>query len=177
MSREVLAAAELVRSTAQLTGTKFVLAESCTAGRMAASIAAFPGVSAHLCGSFVVYRNASKSHWLDVPTSFLDDPQHGPVSAVVTQILAEKCLLKTREAEVAFAITGEIGPGAGPKDGLVFCHAAERGSGRCWAARHQLERPTPQNAEDIDARLARLNEATAYALRALASFLKVEAAQ
>ncbi|MCA9159342.1 MAG: CinA family protein, partial [Planctomycetales bacterium] len=59
---------------------RLVLVESCTAGRVAATLGELPGISQWLCGSLVVYRNASKSAWLGVPDSLLDDPQQGPVS-------------------------------------------------------------------------------------------------
>ncbi|MEZ6136283.1 MAG: CinA family protein [Pirellulaceae bacterium] len=81
-------AQQLRDAAVQLDG-RLVLAESCTAGRVAATLASFPGISNWLCGSFVVYRCDSKSRWLGIPTKLLDDPQIGPVSEQVTELLAQ----------------------------------------------------------------------------------------
>ncbi len=52
---------------------RIVCAESCTAGLVSATLAAIPGASKFLCGSAVVYRNATKTNWLHVPAELLDD--------------------------------------------------------------------------------------------------------
>lgn len=149
---------------------KLVLAESCTAGRVAATLAMLPGISQWLCGSFVVYRNGSKTAWLDVPASLLDDPQVGPVSSHTTRLLAAAALQHTPEAKVAIAVTGDVGPGAAAAtDGIVFVAGAVRRNARsldlsCTEQRLELKSCAPRDAEDIQARLARLDEATRLVL-------------
>ncbi|MEM8735377.1 MAG: CinA family protein, partial [Planctomycetota bacterium] len=64
-----IAAIELaaqLRDQLEQADCRIVLAESCTAGGISATLANLPGVSNVLCGGFVVYRNASKEGWLDV---------------------------------------------------------------------------------------------------------------
>lgn len=91
-------------------GLRLVLAESCTGGLAAGTLAQIPGVSEVLCGSFVVYQTAVKSHWLGISPQLLDDPAVGPVSRVVTEQLAIAALRLTPPATIAAAITGHLGP-------------------------------------------------------------------
>ncbi len=150
---------------------RIVLAESCTAGRIAATLSVLPGISQWLCGSFVVYRNASKTAWLGVPESLLDDPRFGPVSREASRALASAALQHTSEADWSIAITGDVGPGASPAtDGMIFlaCAAREQTTPRPENAREEricLAAPAPRDAEDIRARLTRLQEATEHALQ------------
>lgn len=154
---------------------RLVLVESCTAGRVAATLGELPGISQWLCGSLVVYRNASKSAWLGVPDSLLDDPQQGPVSASASRWLARAALERTPEANLAVAVTGDIGPHAPPAtDGCIFLAAATRvaptgksGSTSPTADSIQISEqqlrlvaPAPRDNLDIAARQARLEEAT-----------------
>ncbi len=173
---------------------RLVLVESCTAGRVAATLGLLPGISQWLCGSLVVYRNASKSAWLGVPGSLLDDPQQGPVSAAASRWLARAALERTPEAGLAVAITGDIGPHApSATDGCIFLAAAlrldqaeayaenpARNSPIAFAARIserqlRLAAPAPRDNTDIAARQARLEEATlatlSFALSQLTAFL------
>lgn len=149
---------------------RLVLAESCTAGQVAAALAWLPGISQWLCGSLVVYRSSSKHDWLQIPSLLLDDPQIGPVSSQVSRLLAEAALQHTPDAHVAVAVTGDVGPGAAPAtDGCLFLAAAQR-SGAYLARttaeqRLQLAAPAPQDAGDIPARQARLAEATQHVLQ------------
>lgn len=104
---------------------KVVFAESCTAGLASATLARVPGISEHHCGGVVVYRNQTKQAYLRIPATVLADP--GPVSGLVTELLAKGVLAKTPEADVAVAVTGHLGPRA-PQgmDGLVFVALAIR---------------------------------------------------
>lgn len=157
---ETLRLAIELRDEMRARNLKLVLAESCTAGRVAAALACLPGVSEFLCGSFVVYRSASKSQWLGLASSILTDPEIGPVSAIASQLLASAALEHTSEANLAIAVTGDIGPGAAPQtDGKVFMASAWRDQ---HANAHQvdLRRPAPRGQNDIAARVARLDEAT-----------------
>lgn len=150
---------------------KLVFAESCTAGRLAATMGQIPGISNLLCGSFVVYRNASKSKWLEIDHSLLNDPSVGPVSALVTRLLAESALIHTPESQVALAITGDIGPGVLPeKDGRVFCCVKFRGVHPLESST-RLEAAPPKDTEDFKGRIARLDETTRWAFQFLSKCL------
>ena len=152
---------------------RLVLAESCTAGRVAACLAVVPGISQWLCGSLVVYRSATKTAWLSVPRQILDDPQQGPVSPIATRLLAEAALRQTPEADWAVAVTGDVGPGAPPAtDGKVFVASRYRPAGleAEWAGHQrqlQLAAPAPHDTADLPRRLRRLDEATQLVLQFL----------
>lgn len=156
----------------QRQGKRLVLAESCTAGRVSAALSSIPGVSQWYCGSFVVYRNDSKSKWLGIPTSVLEDADLGPVSQRTSNLLAEAALAKTPEADFAVTVTGDVGPGA-PRatDGAIFMAFASRHSNICHELHEQLINPPPSRLTDLDARIRRLDEATqrvlAFAIRQL----------
>lgn len=104
---------------------RVVFAESCTAGQVAATLAAVPGISQFLCGSAVTYRNGTKATWLHVPCLALD--RYGAVSLVVANRMAVGVLENTPEADLSLSITGHLGPGApNNQDGLVYVGAALR---------------------------------------------------
>jgi len=95
------------------------VAESCTGGLIASSLARIPGISDSLCGSFVVYRELSKQKWLHIPASLLK--KKGAVSQEVAAQMAHSALRRTPEADMALAITGHLGPTASPQnEGIVF---------------------------------------------------------
>jgi PncC family amidohydrolase len=101
------------------------MAESCTAGRVAASLGKVPGISRYLCGSLVTYRNETKTAWLQIPDSTLSDP--GPVSETVARLMVEGALKLTPEAQLSASVTGHLGPQAPSGfDGLVFIGIAQR---------------------------------------------------
>ena len=107
------------------TGRRLVLAESCTAGLVAASLGRVPGISRHLCGSLVTYREASKTSWLGVPPPVL--LRHTAVSEAVARLMASGALTVTPEADLAASVTGHLGPDAPPEqDGLIYVGVAER---------------------------------------------------
>ena len=118
---EAARAAKLLRKQA----VKIVLAESCTGGLVAAALAGIPGISAHLCGSAVVYRVGTKSAWLGIPEALLEDP--GPVSESVATAMATRVLERTPEANLAVSVTGHLGPDAPPgQNGLLYLGVACR---------------------------------------------------
>lgn len=111
----------LARSNKQL-----VLAESCTAGLVSATLGAIPGISRSLCGSAVVYQEATKTSWLHVSRELL--LEHGAVSAEVAKAMAAGALDMTPHADLAAAITGHLGPNAPPEqDGQLFVALQLRG--------------------------------------------------
>jgi nicotinamide-nucleotide amidase len=146
---------------------RLVLAESCTAGLVAAELGQIPGISEFLCGSMVVYRTPTKTAWLGISTAILENPEIGPVSAQVTAALAEAILTRTPEATVAAAITGHLGPGSpAALDGKVFCAFARRndsGFSTKWRG-YQLAAPAPIDNEDLPGRSARQKEAAGLLL-------------
>jgi PncC family amidohydrolase len=104
---------------------KVVFAESCTGGLVSATLTRIPGISDYHCGGMVVYRNATKRAYLDIPPKLLADA--GPVSREVAGLMARRVLTKTPEADLALAVTGHLGPGApAGLDGLVFVAIAAR---------------------------------------------------
>lgn len=121
----------------QQSNTRIVFAESCTAGLCSATLGSVPGISEHLCGSAVTYRNDTKMQWLGVSRNALSHA--GPVSQIVAQQMASGALERTPEADLAVSITGHLGPDA-PEDidGVVFIGVADRG-GEPSAIRHQLQ--------------------------------------
>lgn len=106
---------------------KLVLAESCTAGLACATLGKFPGVSNHLCGSFVVYRPLQKQNILNVPASLIEE--FTTESKEVVDWLAKEALTLTPEANWSGAIVGHLGPSsADGKDGLIWISIYGRSS-------------------------------------------------
>ncbi|MEL6312088.1 MAG: nicotinamide-nucleotide amidohydrolase family protein [Pseudomonadota bacterium] len=106
---------------------QLVLAESCTAGVVAATLAQVPGASRWLAGSMVVYQEATKSAWLGVDRETLE--QVTAVSAPVAHQMVSGALQQTPHATLAAAVTGHLGPNAPAElDGVVFIATCRRGS-------------------------------------------------
>ncbi len=147
-------------------GHRLVLAESCTAGMLAALLGQIPGISEHLCGSFIVYRTQTKADWLAIDPELLASSQHGPVSATVTSRLAVAALERTPEATVAAAVTGFLGPQSAPdSDGLVFCSFVMRtnqNASRTIALR--LTSPSPTDEMDLAGRRTRQLQAAEFTI-------------
>ena len=107
-------------------GEILVLAESCTAGLIAATLARVPGMSRRLAGSFVVYQIESKVAWLGVHASAIE--QHGVVSQEVAAAMATRALHSTPHATIAMSITGHLGPEAPAElDGVAWLAIVSRG--------------------------------------------------
>lgn len=96
---------------------RLVLAESCTGGLLASLLSEVPGVSDHFCGSFVTYRNNSKTRWIGVKPSTLK--KHTAVSAKTAEEMVRGALNRTPEATIAASVTGYLGPKGEPV-GQVF---------------------------------------------------------
>ncbi|MDZ4684244.1 MAG: nicotinamide-nucleotide amidohydrolase family protein [Planctomycetaceae bacterium] len=131
MDDPAFAAAQLVAQQLGARRMRLVLAESCTGGLVAATLARIPGISGWLCGSAVVYRLDTKQQWLGVPTELFHPPGPGVVSREVAEAMARGVLSRTPEAQVAAAITGHLGPNApADQDGLIWmCVAMQRDDG------------------------------------------------
>jgi len=107
-------------------GDVLVLAESCTAGLIAATLARVPGMSRRLAGSFVVYQIDSKVAWLGVSADVIQ--QHDVVSREVAASMAAQALDRTPHATISLAITGHLGPDA-PREvnGIAWLAIGRRG--------------------------------------------------
>lgn len=109
------------------TGDVLVLAESCTAGLIAATLARVSGMSRRLAGSFVVYQTASKTAWLGVSADTIQ--RHDVVSREVAESMATEALNRTPHATIAMSITGHLGPDAPANmDGVAWLAIARNGS-------------------------------------------------
>ncbi len=119
------AASNLARRLEE-TRTGIVFAESCTCGLVAATLGEIPGISRWLCGSAVVYQEATKTAWIEVPERVI--ATFGVVSAETAVAMAAGVLARTPHAELAVSVTGHLGPNAPPElDGVVYAAAAFRG--------------------------------------------------
>lgn len=102
--------AEVVAAALTARGETLALAESCTAGRLAAWLGGVPGASAFLMEGAVVYSNAAKVRTCGVSPADLD--AHGAVSEPVARQLAAG--IRARAGTTwGIGITGIAGPGGG----------------------------------------------------------------
>jgi nicotinamide-nucleotide amidase len=132
-------------------------AESCTGGLLAERLTAIPGSSRYFLGGAVVYSDALKTTFADVPAELV--ATKGPVSAEVARALAEGIRIRTG-ASLGVSITGIAGPGPGAPGpdaqkpiGLVYIALAsvhdtqvkefnllgDRERIRWWASQNALE--------------------------------------
>lgn len=88
-------------------GETVAVAESCTAGLLAARFTEVPGASAWFAGGFVVYGEAMKTRLLGLDEALVK--RHGVVSEAVAVAMAESARDRTG-ASYALSITGEAGP-------------------------------------------------------------------
>ena len=132
-------------------------AESCTGGLLAERLTAVPGSSRYFLGGAVVYSDALKTTFADVPAELV--ATKGPVSPEVAHALAEGIRARTG-ASLGISITGIAGPGPGAPGpdvqkpiGLVYIGLADahqtqvkefnlfgdRERIRWWASQNALE--------------------------------------
>ena len=131
-------------------------AESCTGGLLASRLTGVPGSSRYFLGGAVVYADALKTVFADVPHELVET--QGPVSEPVARALAEGIRTRTG-ASIGVSITGIAGPGPGTGAdegkplGLVYIGLADaegthvktlnlmgdRDRIRFWATQHALE--------------------------------------
>ena len=86
------------------------VAESCTGGMIAQRITQVSGASRSFLGGAVVYADALKTAFADVPPELI--AQHGAVSAQVAEALA-KGIRKRTGATLGLGVTGIAGPTGG----------------------------------------------------------------
>lgn len=102
------------------------VAESCTAGKLGASLTDKPGSSQYFIGGVMTYSNESKIRLLNVSADTLDT--YGAVSEQTAKemALSVKRLLDT---DISLSITGIAGPGGGTTEkpvGTVFIGLADK---------------------------------------------------
>jgi nicotinamide-nucleotide amidase len=132
-------------------GEALAVAESCTAGLLAARITEVPGSSAWFAGGFVVYGTAMKTRLLGLDPALVE--QHGVVSEAVAVAMAESARDRTG-ATYALSVTGEAGPEPatpGVEPGTVWIGLATPDSAtarlfRFPAGRERVRRFAVQNA-------------------------------
>jgi len=111
---------QIVSYFLQMRNLRLAVAESCTGGLLAERITSVSGSSRHFLGGAVVYSNALKTEFADVPTDMIE--RHGAVSREVAIALAEG-IRERCHADVGVGITGVAGPAGGTEQkpvGLVF---------------------------------------------------------
>ena len=144
---------------------RLVLAESCTAGLISATLAVVPGISAHFCGSSVVYRERTKKQWLGVDSEMLR--RWTAVSQQATAAVTQGVLQQTDEATLALGITGHLGPDAPPDlDGQIFIAIWSRGTGQLTDVTATQEKLL------MDQRVDRQQESVQRALSLLKMWIK-----
>jgi nicotinamide-nucleotide amidase len=132
-----------------LAGHRLGLAESCSAGLLAARITKVPGASAYMAGGVVSYADEAKVDLLGVDPALIAD--RGAVSPEVAEAMAIGALERFG-ADVAVAITGIAGPGGGTEDKPVgyVCFNARLADGSSIARDPVI----PGGREDIRERSA-----------------------
>jgi nicotinamide-nucleotide amidase len=113
-----------------LTDATVAVAESCTAGLLAARLTERPGSSAYFLGGGVVYSNEAKTLIAGVPAELI--ARDGAVSVSVAQALA-KGIATRLDAGYGVGITGIAGPGGGTPEkpvGLVCISVFSAADGR-----------------------------------------------
>jgi competence/damage-inducible protein CinA-like protein len=93
-----------------LDGRTIAVAESCTAGLLAARLTERPGSSAYVTGGVVAYSNEAKTSLLGVDPGLIES--RGAVSPEVADAMATGALERF-EVDVAVSVTGIAGPGGG----------------------------------------------------------------
>jgi len=164
-SRNNLSLAQTIQTCLGDLKEKVVFAESCTGGDIVATMAKLPGISEHLCGSFVSYRAASKQGWLGVDCRTIES--NTTESGEVAQEMAEGALKKTPEASWALSIVGHFGPNAPvEKDGVIYICIIRRTAKGKFKIKEQM-----QYQLSIQERVVRQKMATEVCLTALARIL------
>ena len=113
-----------------LAGLTIATAESCTGGLMAGRLTERAGSSAYVLGGVVVYSDAAKTAFADVPAELIE--RHGAVSPEVAAALADGAIARFG-ADVGVGITGVAGPGGGSAEkpvGTVCLSVARAGGER-----------------------------------------------
>ena len=104
----------------EIRGATVALAESCTGGMVAQRLTSVAGSSRSFLGGAVVYSDALKTQFADVPEELIEEK--GAVSREVTEALARGIRRRT-QATIGVGVTGIAGPTGGSAEkpvGLVY---------------------------------------------------------
>ena len=97
-------------------GKTLAIAESCTGGKIAENITAYPGASTYFKGGMVAYSTASKTNILKVDEDLIE--KHSVVSSEVAEAMAEN-VKRVFDSDYGIATTGNAGPSKGDSDEAV----------------------------------------------------------
>jgi nicotinamide-nucleotide amidase len=103
-------------------------AESCTGGRIAASLVERPGASSFFKGGIVAYSDAIKKKVLGVPEKVIEE--YGAVSEEVVSLMV-KGVIETMDSDYGIAVSGIAGPGGeteGKPVGTVCIGVGKKGA-------------------------------------------------
>ena len=106
------------------------VAESCTAGSIAAALASVPGASKTFAGGVVAYSDGVKIRMLQIEPALIE--RDGAVSSTVACAMAA-AVREELEADLGLSVTGIAGPSGGTAEkpvGLVFVALADRSGAR-----------------------------------------------
>ena len=106
-NQELRLCAETLLRLTKRAGVTVVVAESCTAGRLATLLSDAEGAAQHFAGGFVTYTKEQKQRALAVSPTLLREK--GAVCGEVARAMAEGALARSG-AGLAAAITGVAGP-------------------------------------------------------------------
>lgn len=117
---------------ALLAGRRIAVAESCTAGLLAARLTERPGSSDYVTGGVIAYSDAAKTDLLGVPAEQV--ATHGAVSPEVARAMADGARLRF-DSDVGVGVTGIAGPGGGTeaKPAGYVCVCVTTGDGAVLA--------------------------------------------
>lgn len=104
----------------EIRGATVALAESCTGGMVAQRLTSVAGSSRSFLGGAVVYSDALKTQFADVPEELIEEK--GAVSREVAEALARGIRRRT-QATIGVGVTGIAGPTGGSAEkpvGLVY---------------------------------------------------------
>lgn len=110
------------------------VAESCTAGLLAARLTAVPGSSQYFRGGILAYQDMIKSRLLAIPPNVLS--RHGAVSLACAREMA-KSVRRIMDTDLGVSITGIAGPSGATSrhpEGTIFLAVAGPGTGVAQAA-------------------------------------------
>jgi nicotinamide-nucleotide amidase len=101
---------EVIQEAMLARGATLAVAESCTAGLLAARLTDPPGASGYFRGGILAYADAVKQQQLGVPAALL--ASDGAVSESVVVAMADRCR-RQFGTDYGLAVTGIAGPGGG----------------------------------------------------------------
>lgn len=152
--------AKEILSVVYETGKTIGTAESCTAGKIAASIAAVPGASNYFKGGIISYATEVKTSLLGVSEKTIDE-----VTVVSEEVACQmvKGAIRSLNVDYAVAATGVAGPSGGTPENPV---------GTIWLACGNSEEQVAVKLTEDNGRDQNISIATHTALSLLLDFIR-----